>query len=57
MVEDCVAESERIWDAGKHLGVRCSGEEVNIVVELKSMEERDKEVKKNAEEGTSHVEL
>ena len=36
-VEDCVAKSERIWDAGKHLGVRCSGEEVNIVVELKSM--------------------
>ena len=56
-VEDCVAESERIWDAGKHLGVRCSGEEVNIVVELESMEERDKEVKKNVEEGTSHAEL
>ena len=42
---------------GKHLGVRCSGEEVNIVVQLESMEERDKEVKKNAEEGTSHAEL
>ena len=56
-VEDNVVESARIWEAGKHLGLRCSGEEVDLVVELKCMEVRDKEVKKCAEEGTSHVEL
>ena len=50
-----MAESTRIWDAGKHLGLRCSGEEVDVVVELECMEVRDKEVKKRVEKGTSHV--
>ena len=54
-LEEKVAESALIWDAGKHLGVKCSGEEVDVVVELECMEVRDKDVKKRAEEGTSQV--
>ena len=50
-----MAESARIWDAGKHLGLKYSGEEVDVVVELECTEVRSKEVKKRAEEGTSHV--
>ena len=56
-VEDNVDELVRIWDASKHLGLRCSGEEVNVVVELECMEVRDKEVRKCAEEGTKPVGL
>ena len=40
-LEDYVAESARIWDARKELGVRCSGEEVDVVVELECMEVRE----------------
>ena len=45
----------RIWEAGKQLGVRCSGEEVDIIVELEGMEERDKVVKNSSEEGFCHA--
>ena len=48
-------ESVRIWEAGRQLGVRCSDEEVDIVVELEGMEERDKAVKKLFEEGSCHA--
>jgi len=53
--KDNVVESVRIWDAGKQLDVRCSGEEVDVVVELEGMEERDKEGKKLSEEGSRHA--
>ena len=56
-IEDTVDEPVQIWDAGKRLGLRCSGEEVNVVVELECMEVRDKEVRKCAEEGTNPVGL
>jgi len=54
-LEDNVAESDRIWDAGKQLGLRCSREEVDVVVELGCMDARDKEVKKLSKEGSCHA--
>jgi len=47
-LEDNAAESARIWDLGKNLGLQCSGVVGNVVGKLDHMEVRDNDVKKGS---------
>ena len=44
-------EPDNLWEVGKSLGLSSSGDEEDIVKEYGRMEERDKEVAKQNDEG------
>ena len=46
------AESVRIWELGRNLGMECSGGEGNLVGELDHLEERDKDEKEDSRVGS-----
>ncbi|KAK7372792.1 hypothetical protein VNO80_06180 [Phaseolus coccineus] len=53
-LEEMVDESARLWDLAKQLGMKCLGDEAEVVSEMERLEERDNEVKKMFEEGTTN---
>ncbi|KAK7377894.1 hypothetical protein VNO80_03327 [Phaseolus coccineus] len=53
-LEEYIAESARIWESGKHLEMKCLGDEEAMIRELDGLEVRDNEIMKLSEEGAKN---
>jgi len=50
-VSDLVVEPSNLWEISRRLGMRCRGDEQEVVKEYSCMETRDLEFMGNVEEG------